>query len=235
MDIVEFIVDGGIEEAIKLAILGPDKNPPLIVFPTISGGKVVEETTYTVSGSVSDESGLLAVEVSCPQHYPSIQKFNPPVKEYIIDETCEAPLLDIPEPKTYNVAISAINDSVKISTRTQEITVTPDRPIVTIEVIDDQSFEGYEGDLDKDKGVIRISRTGDTTYPLDVHFVVSGTATNGVDYGEIDGLETLPAGSHSLDRYVWPYADKETEVDETVVLTCHQTSIIFQEIRLRQQ
>jgi hypothetical protein len=54
---------------------------------------------------------------------------------------------------------------------------------------------------------------------LTVHFTVSGTASNGVDYKRITNSITFPAGVFSAGFTIEPIADTLPEPPETVVVT----------------
>lgn len=54
---------------------------------------------------------------------------------------------------------------------------------------------------------------------LQVSYLVSGTATNGVDYTAIPSTVTIPNGQRSASIIITPIADNITEGDETVILT----------------
>lgn len=66
---------------------------------------------------------------------------------------------------------------------------------------------------------IRLIRTGDTTTGLTVKYSLSGSATNGVDYTELSGTATIPAGQSQIDLQITPILDSNSEGTETVILT----------------
>jgi hypothetical protein len=68
-------------------------------------------------------------------------------------------------------------------------------------------------------GEFTVSRSGDTTAPLTVHYELGGTAENGTDYEPIPDSVTIPGGSRSASILVTPLQDTHVEVAETVVLT----------------
>ncbi|MBX9448185.1 MAG: choice-of-anchor L domain-containing protein [Taibaiella sp.] len=47
-------------------------------------------------------------------------------------------------------------------------------------------------------GNFTITRTGSTTHPVDVDYLLEGTATNGTDYALLPGTVTIPAGEASV-------------------------------------
>jgi subtilase family serine protease len=68
-------------------------------------------------------------------------------------------------------------------------------------------------------GAFTVTRTGDTTDPLTVPYVVGGTATAGADYVALPGAVTIPAGAASAAIEVSPLDDTLVEPNETVVAT----------------
>jgi hypothetical protein len=68
-------------------------------------------------------------------------------------------------------------------------------------------------------GVFTVTRTGSTAAPLDVTYLISGTATSGVDFTPLPGTVTIPACSPSVTITVAVLDDPIVEVSETVVLT----------------
>jgi hypothetical protein len=69
------------------------------------------------------------------------------------------------------------------------------------------------------KGYFRVRRTGNTSSPLSVKYLVGGTATNGVDYHELSGAVTIRAGVTFADIAVTPIDDAVHEGTETVIAT----------------
>ena len=59
----------------------------------------------------------------------------------------------------------------------------------------------------------------DTNAAIKVQYQISGTASNGVDYQQLSGEVTIPAGASSADIVVIPIDDNLPEDTETVVLT----------------
>lgn len=73
-----------------------------------------------------------------------------------------------------------------------------------------------------DTGTFVLTRSGPTASPLTVRYGVSGTASNGRDYGYLDGDVTFPAGAESAEIRVNPLPDLLVESDETVAVTVLQ-------------
>ena len=68
-------------------------------------------------------------------------------------------------------------------------------------------------------GVFTVSRTGETTEPLTVSYLVSGTATPEGDYVTLPGTVTIPSGAASQEIAVTPVDDPFSEPNETVTVT----------------
>ncbi len=68
-------------------------------------------------------------------------------------------------------------------------------------------------------GTFTVSRDGDLTEPLTVHFSVSGTAMEGMDYTSIGAQIVIPANAASGSINVAPLVDGLSESDETVTVT----------------
>src|SRR6185503_14192376 len=69
-----------------------------------------------------------------------------------------------------------------------------------------------------DSGTFTVSRTGSTASALTVNYSLSGTAINGVDYQQLSGSVTIPAGADSAPVVVRPVDDTLFEVGEMVIL-----------------
>jgi hypothetical protein len=85
-------------------------------------------------------------------------------------------------------------------------------------VITPMNVEAWEqGEL---PAAFAISRLVPDPAPLTIFFSISGSATNGTDYGNISGSATIPANASSVEVEVLPIADaNDSEGDETVIAT----------------
>jgi hypothetical protein len=68
-------------------------------------------------------------------------------------------------------------------------------------------------------GTFTFTRLGDTANDLIVHYTISGSATEGSDYGTLPLTVTIPANQLTAIVNVTPLADSVAEGDETVTLT----------------
>ncbi|MCW1883828.1 type I secretion C-terminal target domain-containing protein [Luteolibacter flavescens] len=65
-------------------------------------------------------------------------------------------------------------------------------------------------------GQFTVTREGDLDVPLTVSLVISGNATNGVDYENVGSSITIPAGQAAAVISILPYVDSLVEFNETV-------------------
>jgi hypothetical protein len=75
-----------------------------------------------------------------------------------------------------------------------------------------------------DSGQFSISRYGDTSGSLTVHYTVGGTAVNGVDYNLITNEVTMNVGVSNALINITPIDDLALEGAETVILTLIETN-----------
>ena len=66
--------------------------------------------------------------------------------------------------------------------------------------------------------VFTVTRRGPIDFDLPVHYQVSGSAENGVDYEKLPGLVVIPAGSATATITVIPWDDDLAEPTETVAI-----------------
>ncbi len=64
-----------------------------------------------------------------------------------------------------------------------------------------------------------FTRIGSTANSYTVYFIISGSATNGVDYTFILDSIVIPAGQSSVDLTIFPFADTLSEGTEQVIIT----------------
>ena len=102
------------------------------------------------------------------------------------------------------------------TTRVNYIQVTSNAPKPTVTIVATDAAAAEPG---TNKGTIKIVRTGSTAASLTVHYNVSGTASNGVDYTTLSGTRVIPAGTNSTKISVTPLDDALVEAAETVTLT----------------
>lgn len=113
---------------------------------------------------------------------------------------------------------SATSSAVKIVVKKADA----DIPVVTVVASD---AEASESDT-KNIGIFKIVRTGSAQNALNVHFMLSGTAQNGVDYSKLPEMVVLPKGKTSVTLDVKAISDKAIEGKEIATLTLVQLVFI---------
>jgi len=101
---------------------------------------------------------------------------------------------------------------------------TPLQPVVTITALDALATEippvpeGMGMPQRVDVAVFRVQRTEPLHVPIEVHYQVAGTASNGFDYLRLPGRVLIPAGERSADITIMPIFDTLEEREETVAI-----------------
>lgn len=117
---------------------------------------------------------------------------------------------------TYTLTARATDDrglsADSTPVRINILTNTPS-PVVRVVAID-----RYAVEQGTNHAAFRIFRHGATNDDLIVRYAVSGRASNGVDYAELPGVVTIPAGAHSADVAIIPIPDDLPEGVEDVTL-----------------
>ena len=95
-----------------------------------------------------------------------------------------------------------------------ELSRTPDvPPSVSVVAIVAETDEG-----ERTGGIVRFSRTGATTSPLEVRFAVSGSAAPGADFVQGSTRFTIPAGAPSGELSFKSIDDTLIEQDESILV-----------------
>jgi Bacterial Ig domain/SdrD B-like domain len=85
-------------------------------------------------------------------------------------------------------------------------------PVVSVATLNDAAEGGTDG-------IVRFSRTGDSSGTLTVSYSIGGTASPGADYTALSGTVTFAAGAVTADIDVHALHDGVNDPGETVVLT----------------
>ncbi|PCH96109.1 MAG: hypothetical protein COB85_03975 [Bacteroidetes bacterium] len=123
--------------------------------------------------------------------------------------TCPNPIASPSESTTYTVTVT---DECGTDIVTEQVVVNvggllleTGNTLVSIEGCSNATFT--------------FTRIGSTADSYTVYFVISGGATNGVDYGFILDSIVIPAGQSTVDLTIFPFSDTLTEGTEQVTIT----------------
>lgn len=170
---------------------------PLTVIYSLYGTATNGVDYQSLSGSVTLTSGQTSVTILVV-----------PIQDSQTIEGSETVVLSLGDNKTY------VYDHMS-STATVTIADDSSGPVVSLIASDSNASE-----VGPDNGAFTISRNGPTTDALTIYYFLSGTATNKVDYSELAGAVTIPAGQASASITITPVQDSvNSEGNETVVLT----------------
>ncbi len=95
-------------------------------------------------------------------------------------------------------------------------------PVVSITA---NAAQAIEENVYRRIGSFLVTRSGSLDSSLTVPYSIDGTASNGVDYAELPGSVTIPAGTPSAAILINPIVDGVTEPIETVGLTLQIPSL----------
>lgn len=91
-------------------------------------------------------------------------------------------------------------------------------PTITLQATDPIASEKLPFMSSIDPARFTLVRTGDNGYPLEVPYIIGGTAVNGEDYQTISGHVAFPVGASNAFVDIRPLYDARVETNETVVL-----------------
>jgi hypothetical protein len=124
-------------------------------------------------------------------------------------------------PGKYELEAVAVDNMGRVS-RSEPVTISVISPVirrtvVSVEAIDAVAAETVEGGASPvDVGVIRFSRQGDLSVPVEVSYRIGGNAVNGRDYTRVGRAFVFEAGEASVDLVIEPIDDSQVEGTETV-------------------
>jgi subtilisin-like proprotein convertase family protein len=129
-------------------------------------------------------------------------------------------------PETVRLKITDTEDYTVSTTDNLDTVVLWDNETPTVQLYGDwysgQAEDFYQKAYTSESGKtgrFAVRRLGSLEEDLTVYYDLPGTATNGVDYQELPGSITIPAGVHDAGFKLIPIDDEEVEGEETVEVT----------------
>lgn len=201
--------------------------PKVVITQPADGESFPEGKTITIESRVTDPDGypthlevfangrkIGETSVNFFQEPPPGQPFT-----FSIDWTDATPgLYSLVARGTDNMGGVGTSEPVRISVTGTNRPPTNQTPVVTITAIDSFASEAPTS-AGINTATFLVRRSQPTNSELMVVYGIGGMASNGVDYTELSGFVTIPAGERSARIVVSPIDDKETEKPESVVLS----------------
>lgn len=163
---------------------------------------------YVVSGDITHPNERIALRVEGAVAVAGYTRTRKPFLEGAVNVTVTDGKL------TLTSAGIAGQDKINyLAIRAVHSNETPETPTISIAApINSASEAGAAGKF-------VLTRNGDATDELTVPLVVTGSATNGVDYGRIGASAIFAAGQTQIELPVSAVTDGDTEPSETVIVT----------------
>jgi hypothetical protein len=217
---VAFIFDNDFNQSPKLEIVQPQNGD---AFPAHSDIEI-DVVTRDPDGYVwkvefyanNHKIGEQAVYFFVPPPPGQVQKFS------MVWSNVAAGGYVLTAKATDDSGASTLSDPVLI-----KVVSEPPWPVVTIAAADPLASEPNPITPAFDPARFEVKRTGATGDPLTVHYRISGTASNGVDYRALSGVVTIPSGSPVASIEVMPYDDTLVEGTESVILALLQPPCVL--------
>lgn len=165
-------------------------------------------SVYVVSGDVTHPNERIALRVEGAVAVAGFTRKLKPFLEGAVNVTVADGKL------TLTSAGIAGQDKINyLAIRAVHTNETPVTPTISIAAPVNSAAEGGVA------GRFRLTRTGDASAELTVPLVVTGTATNGTDYGRIGATATFAAGQTQIELPVTAISDGTSESSESVIVT----------------
>jgi Lectin C-type domain/Calx-beta domain/Ser-Thr-rich glycosyl-phosphatidyl-inositol-anchored membrane family/FG-GAP-like repeat/PA14 domain/LysM domain len=127
--------------------------------------------------------------------------------------------------ETAIITLTANSSYVLGSAKTATVTIVDNESLSTISIVaNDNSAGEIATGLTQNPGQFTLTRTGNIANALTVNYTVSGTATNGTDYGSLTGNVTFAANSSTALINLNAIDDGNFEGSENVTLTLNTNS-----------
>lgn len=171
---------------------------------------------YTVTGTATSGADFNALSgtVDIPANQTSATITITPIDDTAVESN-----------ETIIVTLSA-NAAYELGTTTSgTVTLTSNDVAAPLPEVAIVATDAQAAEQARDQAVFTFKRRGgDLTRPLTIAYGVSGTATNGTDYGRLSGTVTIPANQTQVTLPVVPVDDAAVESSETVILTLSTSS-----------
>jgi hypothetical protein len=163
---------------------------------------------FSISGSATQSVDYqqFPASITIPANQSSASQVITPIADNLVEgpETVTLTVLAQPSP-AYNIGIPGDGT----------VTISDDPPVVAIVATDPSASEAGP-----DPGVFTFTRSGgNIAAALQVSFLKSGTAQEGVDYNSLPSSATIQANDLFTTLTVTPIVDGVVEPDESVILT----------------
>ncbi|MDB6124184.1 MAG: hypothetical protein JWQ71_3177 [Pedosphaera sp.] len=126
------------------------------------------------------------------------------------------PFTEIASPANENYAIF---DNVRV------VDLTSNTPLPTIDIV---ALDSDASEPGANTGFVTITRSGSTTSALVVNLIITGTASNGVDYVTIPSTVTFLAGAASTNITITPINDSIGEPTETAIIAIAANASVYE-------
>ena len=206
---VEAVDDAGAEPAGLLPA-----NPG--VFRITRNGPTDSDLTvnYTIGGSAIHGSDFQTLPLTAT--IPAGQSF--------VDVTVD-PLGDADNEgdETVVLTLALSNQYTIVGPASDTVTISDDKPLIAITAVDADAAEANTGQS-ANPGQFQITRSGDLSQLLTVHYSILGTATNGTDFELIPQSIDIPAGQSTVTINITPINDTASELAENVTISLSSDS-----------
>src|SRR3989344_1283684 len=189
---------------------GPDVTAPTISSPLPSGVLAYGTTSATISVA-TDESATCRYSTTNVDYALMANTFTTTG-----GTAHSATVSGLTNGGSYNYYARCNDTSGNVNTASTTISFSVNAvllPTVSVSATDASAGEP------SNPGAFNVTRSGVTTSALTVNYVISGSATNGVDYSTIANSVTIPIGSASATVTITPIDDVVYEGTEDVSLT----------------
>lgn len=219
----------------EATVIGGGLRPPTVYFRThftVADPLAVESLGLRIKyddGAVVYLNGVEAFRVNMPEGPVTFSTLASTVAENnVVEAAIPTSLLNsgdnVIAVEVHQVAVASSDLGFSLELRAGGIPPIEDT-IVSVAVIDGTAVEGGPTAV-INPATFALRRTGNLGTAIPVHFTLSGTASNGVDYRYITNTAVIPANSTQFLVHVVAMLDEITEGPETAVLEITQINCL---------